>query len=200
MSTPRTRTATLAYLRDQAATGARFDVGLCLQRVRMAYGIAARFPDAASAWAGAAHKHPTTDLASIPAGVPVFWTGGAHGYGHVAVKAGGDTVDVWSTDLERPGHFDRVDGRRIGATWGLRLVGWTEDLNGVRVYTPAPPKPAPKPAPAPAARPIRPNHVTEARKLIDQARRELLATPSDRRVVRTAAATLATLLRVLPRS
>lgn len=180
----RTRTQALAYLRERFEHGPDVGTGWCLREVRKAYGIAALHPDASTAWRKAARKHPTTDLASIPPGVPVFWTGGAGGFGHVAVKAGGRGHDVWTTDFVRRGRFDRVDGRKIGPTWGLKLEGWAEDLNGVRVYTPPRPRP----------RPSKPNHVTAARGYLEAARKGLeqaadeLEATSPRRLTARAAA------------
>jgi hypothetical protein len=128
----RTGEEAIAVARRESSDGTRFDVGLCLQRVRLCYGVAALYGDATTAWLRAGHKHPTTDPAAIPRGVPIFWTGGSSGHGHVAISAGNG--ECWSTDILRRGRWDKVPIRLIGTTWGLRLVGWTEDLNGVRVF------------------------------------------------------------------
>ena len=106
--------------------------GWCLVFVRSCFGVTALYPSAASAWFNARYKHPTTSGASIPRGVPVFWTGGSGGFGHIALSRGDGTC--WTTDFKRPGQVDvaRIDD--IGPGWGLTLVGWTEDVNGVRVY------------------------------------------------------------------
>jgi hypothetical protein len=109
--------------------------GFCLREVRECYGVAAGAMDAADAWAEAEHKHHETDAATFPRGVPIFWTGGSHGHGHIAIATGYDGM-CWSTDIRRPGYFDHVPIEEIADKWGLVLVGWTEDLNGVRVYTP----------------------------------------------------------------
>jgi hypothetical protein len=118
--------------------------GWCLVFVRSAFGVPAQQPDAASAWANAERKHPVTSGVQVPRGVPVFWTGGSHGDGHVALSRGGGSV--WTTDFVREGKVDvaRIDDITRG--WGLKLAGWTEDINGVTVYTP--PKPAPEPKPS----------------------------------------------------
>lgn len=108
------------------------EYGMCLREVRECFGVGPGAADAAEAWANAKHKHPETNPAMIPRGVPVFWTGGSHGHGHIAISTG--TGKVWSTDIIRPGYFDKVPLTEIHARWGLTLVGWTEDLNGVRVH------------------------------------------------------------------
>lgn len=107
-------------------------VGLCLMRVRESYGIPAKYPDAISAWNGSQHKHPETDFRNIPPGYPVFWAGGSAGHGHVAEKK--DTgYRVESTDILRTGYVDVVDGRLVHTRWGLTLLGYTTDLNGVPI-------------------------------------------------------------------
>lgn len=108
--------------------------GYCLREVRECYGVGAKAPDAIAAWNAAQHKHPETDPRKIPRGAPVFWSGGSGGHGHIAIKAG--AANVWSTDIKRPGYFDKVPADLIRQRWGLKLLGWTEDVNGVRVYPP----------------------------------------------------------------
>lgn len=115
--------------RTQSHAGPQFGVGECLMRVRGCYGIAAREHDAAQAWQLAKVKHPQTDPNKIPRGYPVFWTGGSKGFGHIAISAGNGKC--WSTDIKRPGFFDYADIADIHAKWGLTLVGYTDDINGV---------------------------------------------------------------------
>jgi hypothetical protein len=88
----------------------------------------------------------------------VFWTGGRHGYGHVALSRGNGSV--WSTDYHRVGKVDACRIDEITRDWGLRLVGWTEDINGVRVWQQAEPK---RKAPA------RPTRVQKARAKLAEA-------------------------------
>jgi len=115
--------------REQSANGPQFGVGECMMRVRMCYGIPAVNPDAATAWRNARVKHgPRT---KAPRGYPVFWTGGSHGFGHVAIATGDG--NCWSTDIKRPGFFDLCPISEINARWGLTYVGWAEDLNGVPI-------------------------------------------------------------------
>lgn len=123
------------------------DAGMCLREVRECFGVGPAADDAAEAWRDAQHKHPETDPRKIPRGVPVFWTGGSHGHGHIAISTG-FAGRCFSTDILRAGYFDQVPIDLIHEKWGLTLAGWTEDLNGVRVYhdqkwEPAKPKPEP---------------------------------------------------------
>lgn len=118
----------IAAARSQSENGPRFDTGLCLQRVRLCYGVAAKYPDAATAWKYAVHKHTRGTPAR---GTLVFWTGGSAGHGHIAIATGDGYC--WSTDIERPGYFDKVPIDRIAQKWGMQYVGFAEDVNGVRV-------------------------------------------------------------------
>ena len=62
----------------------------------------------------------------------MFWTGGSHRAGHVAMSLGHGRII--STDLPYTGHVTRTSLSAPGAHWGLRYLGWTEDLEGVRIY------------------------------------------------------------------
>lgn len=135
----------IANAANQSAHGPTYGVGECLWRVHDAYGVPSNGThDAAAMWAASTAKHGQTDPHLIPRGAPVFWTGGTHGYGHVAIGAGAGRC--WSTDILRPGRFDLVDIDLIRRQWGLRLVGWTEDIDGVHVFTPRQPHPLVKAA------------------------------------------------------
>lgn len=137
--------------RKQSNTGPRFGANQCLLRVRQAYGAPAigdfdgdRSADAEDGWKAAKRKHPTSNPNEIPAGVPIWWTGGSNDNGHVAISLGNGRCI--STDIRRTGWFDECDVDQIRRRWGLQLVGWSEDINGVTVYTP-PPRKAPKKQP-----------------------------------------------------
>lgn len=137
MPDPRTPAEALRAAAKQSHDGPTFGVNECKKQVRLLYGVPSDgTPDAASAWAAAEHRHPAdTPLHDVPRGALVWWTGGKEGHGHVALYAGGG--HVWSTDIERPGRFDLVPTTRITAAWGLKLVGWSEDIDGVRVIHPS---------------------------------------------------------------
>lgn len=115
------------------------ETGYCLRETRELFHVDPKAESAAEAWGDAQFKHRFgrnfTRLDKIPARVPIFWTGGTKGYGHVALSAVLDGY-CWSVDILRPGYWDRVPIRLIEERWGLKFVGWTEDLNGVRVYDP----------------------------------------------------------------
>jgi hypothetical protein len=98
--------------------------GYCLQWVRSCFGLDARYYDATRG----------------PRNVPVWWTGGSSGHGHVALSVG-DGYCV-STDAAGPGRNAKVRIGDLTAGVGLNFRGWSEDINGVRVYDSKPGKPA----------------------------------------------------------
>lgn len=129
--TPVTHFPAIAAARKQSHDGPKGGEGMCLQMVRTCFGIRALEPDATTAWLRATDKHPLTDPAKFPRGYPIFWTGGSHGHGHIAIATGDGRC--WSTDIVRTGYFDYVDITEIHNTWGLTLVGYTKDINGSKV-------------------------------------------------------------------
>ena len=139
MSTAPTRTGTkaIAWAKAQASDPTRNWHNLCLMFVRSCFGVAAREPNAKRAWGTAKHRHFTTNAAAIPAGVPVFWRTGTINW-HIAISIGDGYC--YSTDIPR-GKVGRIGITDLSRRWGATLLGWSEDLNGVRVYSP-PAKPA----------------------------------------------------------
>lgn len=93
---------------------------------RLACGITTGANSAIDAWEAAERKHWH---ATPPRGVPVFWAGGSHGYGHVAISSG--DWDCYSTDVVVADQVRWCVMPLIRWRWGLRYLGWTEDLNGV---------------------------------------------------------------------
>jgi hypothetical protein len=160
MSTP------FDYAQKQHVHRSRDWTGWCLVFVRSCFGVPARYGSATEAWTKAEHRHPETDPDKIPRGVPVFWTGGSHGFGHIALSRGGGSC--WTTDLIRPGQVDVARIADVHARWGLTLAGWTEDINGVRVWSPPAPEPARKPAPKPKPRTGRPSVAEQTARNIEQ--------------------------------
>jgi GH25 family lysozyme M1 (1,4-beta-N-acetylmuramidase) len=107
-----------------------YEPNLCLRMVRECFGIPALYPDATAGWRNTNHKH--TD-ASPPSAVPVWWTGGADGHGHVALSAGGGYV--WSIDQPQTGTVGKVTIPSIHSRWpNVTYAGWSEDVNEVKVY------------------------------------------------------------------
>lgn len=109
----------------------------CLVFTRTCFNVGAKFGSAEIGWGKTQFRH---GIASTPPlGVPVWWTNG--GDGHVAISAGDGTC--YSTDIKRRGQVDVVAIAYITRHWGQTYRGWTEDVNGVRVYrATAPSRPA----------------------------------------------------------
>jgi hypothetical protein len=130
--TVRSPAQALAYAHSQSQRGTYWGIGYCLKFVHSCFNAGARYGTASIAYSHTRYRHTSTP----PAGVPVWWTGGSHGYGHVAMSAGGGYV--YSTDVYRAGRVDRARISHITSAWGLHYRGWSEDINGVRVYHPGP--------------------------------------------------------------
>lgn len=131
----------IAAARHQSHDGPQFGTGECQMRVHDCYDIPSigdfdrdGMADAEDAWKFATKKHPGDQ--HPPRGYPVFWGGGSHDNGHVAISAGRDSsgvTHIWSTDIRRPGYFDYVPLSEITQRWGLPYLGWTEDYDGYQI-------------------------------------------------------------------
>lgn len=131
--------------------------GWCLRHAGNSFDIKPRpYAYATLAWQGAKHKH--TD--ALPdAAVPVWftWEGTIDGvyknWGDVAIWVPGK--GVFGTPLRGGGNSNRIDATpeaRAKAIGGnARYLGWSEDLNGVRLV-----EPLPEPQPTAASRPAMP--------------------------------------------
>lgn len=116
---------------EQTATSAEQstsnDPGYCLQWSRSRADIAAMYPDAATAWRYAHHRHKGDR--KPPRGAMVYWLGGSAGYGHIAVALGNGKVR--STDAGGPGVVRTVDVGWVESHWGLPYAGWADNVNDV---------------------------------------------------------------------
>lgn len=128
---PRARTPqeAIALGRDMIRNSVFVGSGYCLKTIRTLYAVPALYPDAETAWEEATRKHRTSDPTEIPRGAPVWWVNGGHG--HVALSLGEDWCQ--STDYQRSGYLGRARISDLASWCGGRLVGWSEDLNGVNV-------------------------------------------------------------------
>jgi hypothetical protein len=106
---------------------------LCLSFVRQSFGLPGGIPDAGTAWDIAKYKHRTSKAADIPRGVPVFWELPSVA-DHVALSLGKGLC--LSNDVAGRGKISVVRIDDITRNWGGTLLGWSEDLNGFRIYTP----------------------------------------------------------------
>lgn len=128
--------------RDLSRRNVPIPEGTCLLQVRTVMDIPAGGDfdhdgdaDAEDAWKRAQHKRRVEgDAFQLLRGAPVFWTGGSHDNGHVAIATGygrGLDASVWSPGVPgTPTRWRKVAVGLISAGWGLQLVGYTLDLNG----------------------------------------------------------------------
>jgi Putative peptidoglycan binding domain len=162
----RTPAQAIAFARSHRSN----PVGFCLQYVRTAYGVDARFPSAAAAWRGAQFQHPVTKGALVPRGAPVLWTGGSHGAGHIAIGTGNG--DCWSSDAGGSGVVAKVNIDELTSRWKIDFQGWVEDINGVRVFEPGH-SDAPASSESISLKRVRPDPRPDVRKLQEALRKRL---------------------------
>ena len=104
-------------------------IGRCLQYSRTWLEIDPRYPSATVAWNEANVRHTDRNPKD---GAPVFWTGGSHGYGHIALHTRNGRIR--STDVLSGGLVSTVTLSWFDTHWpGLKYVGWTEDVNGITI-------------------------------------------------------------------
>lgn len=99
---------------------------MCLFYVRVWCGAPGGFPTATAGWIGARYKH-AGDL-NPPAGVPVWWSGGA---GHVALSIG--SGKIISTDWPHTGIVGQTTIAEMNRRWHKTYKGWSEDIDGARI-------------------------------------------------------------------
>lgn len=129
------RTGSSAKAFALSKVGSHVVPGYCLVFTRTCFNIAAKYPSAISAWNNAKKRH--TDKPPSGAVVPVFFHSASQ-YRHVAIALGdGRVVTVNGTNVQT---YSSIDA--LARSWNAPYIGWSEDLNGVTVYT----KPKPKPA------------------------------------------------------
>jgi hypothetical protein len=110
--------------------------GMCLQYVRMTYGLPVRYGSATEAWLNSTSQHRDRNY---PQGVwfPVWWALDKNVNGHVALVA--PDGRVYSTSNLAPNplkvHPNVADVEAYYARYGMTLTyrGWTEDVAGYPV-------------------------------------------------------------------
>ena len=148
----------------------------CLAVAQKTFNVAPFAASAQIAWNWNNTKHTDRNL---PGGcfVPIWWTGGAQNYGHVAVaKRSGNRIQIWTSPYRHKPYFDYFEGElnatidTVSRIYGCTYAGWTETMNTTRVVEWVnPPKPAEKPVESPkqpeqSVEPPKPEPVPEAPK------------------------------------
>lgn len=103
--------------------------GMCLAFVQDCYDARAVEPSAQSAWEHSGGRHALSNLGqlgSVPMGAPLYMTDG-NPYGHVALYLGGGLMRTTNSATGLI-HTDPVS--LWVNSYGYRLQGWTEDIEG----------------------------------------------------------------------
>lgn len=120
--------------------------GWCLQYVRQAYGLPARYGSATEAWDNSTSQHTGRDF---PPGLwtPVWYAVAGEPLGHVVLLAPDGSVYSTSDLTTTPHHHpDLTDLENYYAYYGMALTyrGWTEDVAGYPVLDTSAPALAPE--------------------------------------------------------
>ena len=111
----------------------------CLAVAQKTFNVAPFAASAQIAWNWNSTKHQDRNL---PDGcfVPIWWTGGAQNYGHVAVaKRSGNRIQIWTSPYRHKPYFDYFEGElnatinTVSRIYGVVYAGWTETMNTTRV-------------------------------------------------------------------
>jgi hypothetical protein len=122
----RTGQAAVDYAEDRVG-GQMAAAGYCLQFTRECFAVAAYYASAIDAWNGSKYPHP--DDRHPPLAVPVFFHS-PNIYRHVAFHCGdGRVISTWNADIRAYSSISAME-QAFGP-----YLGWSEDLNGVTVYT-----------------------------------------------------------------
>lgn len=133
--TVRSPEAAIGVARSWSQSGRYVGVGQCLRTVRQYYNVGSKYGTAALCWYAANNKHRVRSGYAVPRGVPVYWTGGSRGAGHIAISVGGGLC--LSTDWKRAGRIDYARIDDITRYWGLNFQGFANEVNDVVVWRPA---------------------------------------------------------------
>ena len=119
-------TAALDWAQQQMLSGPPIWGRQCLAAVARAYGYGGSGYDTAylAAVGAKAAGKLHTDRTHIPRGALLYWDGSANGNtaGHVAIYDG--EGHIYSNDVKRPGHIDRVPWTYPETEWHQTWLGW----------------------------------------------------------------------------
>ena len=132
--TPEQAFAIMLEHRDLERTGFQ---GWCLKTCREAWGAPADQPSAIKEWHSIPkeRQHKFAE-AQAPLAAPVFWSG-CGPFGHIALQAI-HPDRVISTDAPKTDRVGIVTRGWFETKWGAKLLGWSCELNGVKVITDCP--------------------------------------------------------------
>lgn len=128
------RMRAVSYALDQHRHGPGVWRNLCQKFTRTALEAGPGAPSARAAWQsleGTGKRRRWNPEHPPPMGVPVYFRLNTP-FWHVALSAGKGYV--WSTDILRPGHVDKVSIAYLERRWHAECLGWTTAINGKDVW------------------------------------------------------------------
>ncbi len=126
--------------------------GMCLRYVQKVFGAPAQHRSAWHAWKAQKHRHgPDEPLPNVPV---VLWFAhwgnyddglgpyddgeGGNNWGHTTALVPGDAIYSSPADPRAGASYDRYQSyQQVERAFNARYVGWSEDLNGLRIAKPA---------------------------------------------------------------
>lgn len=136
----------IVFARESVGSNVMPASGYCLVYVRNVFDVAAYYGSAIDAWNNAQFKHPGDR--NPPAAVPLHFASPSP-YDHITFggdPAIGEVTTTFNDDVRR------YTGDGISAVerdFDAQYLGWSEDLNEVRVWSAPDPGPGPDPVPPP---------------------------------------------------
>lgn len=103
---------------------------MCLAYVTEVFGVPAKYPSATVGWANAQYKHPEQPPSGVS--VPVWFKYNGPD-GHVAVST---PSGIYSTSSQGDKIFGSIQQLVSWMGEGMTYLGWSEDVNNVRVVQP----------------------------------------------------------------
>jgi hypothetical protein len=126
--------------------------GWCLRFTQKVWGAPARYESAWKAWEATSYKHPTSENIPLDVGV-IVWFEHWGTYGSPAYYANWGHVVSWipgkgylSSPTSGVGQKWLGSIEEVEKAYSSKYVGWSEDINGVRIsqINSSPPKPVKK--------------------------------------------------------
>lgn len=108
----------------RCAITSSWSVGMCGQFCAAMYGYGSSgYASALVQWNNAPAGLRFPGATDAPPGALMFWGGGSHGFGHVAISDG--FGEIFSIDISGPGTVSLVPAGTITSRWGLPYLGWS---------------------------------------------------------------------------
>lgn len=130
--------------------------GYCLRFTQSVFGAPVKYPTAWVAWMNQTGKHENRSMPNVD--VPIWfeswgtYNGITQNWGHASVYQA-STGRVFSSPGSGYGNKWFASIAEAERQWGMRYVGWSENLNGMQIVSwTSDPTPSPTPEPGPSVR------------------------------------------------